>query len=341
MPKKKKKKPTIIAAGGTAGHMHPATHFAKQSEEAFFMGHGLSDNPHFDGETFDHLNVMSSSTLRNPLRLVKGIIKATVHFLKHPIDRVVGFGSYHSFPTLCAARFLKRKIELYESNILPGRMTRHFLKTAQTVYLHFPEQVIDSPHRHYLPLEWGIRGLEYLSRDRQELRKMLGLDPDMTTILVFGGSLGAKKLNEVFLQALGEITEDLQVIHITGRVALHDSYITAYRRLGIPYVLKSYEKDMGLLQAAADIALSRAGAMTLREAICFDLPSIMVPFPLASENHQWHNAVFFQTRVKGGIVIPDRDLTPSLLAEKVEEIIRSKQQYIHAIQTYKKSVKSE
>ena len=156
--------------------------------------------------------------------------------------------------------------------------------------------------------------------DRQSARHKLGLKADITTMLVMGGSQGASGINQAILKSLPLLRDaSLQVIHLSGT---RDERLVSesYRRERIPAYAAAFHHHMEEAYSAADFTVARAGAASLAEIAAFELPSILIPFPYAADDHQTRNAEIF-ARAGAAFVLKESELTPELLTRKIREMI--------------------
>lgn len=304
---KERVKKILFAVGGTGGHLFPAQALAReltaQNYEILFAGGRLGSNPFFDPSQFPFKEVQGASPFRtNPLKAGFNLLSGTLEGIKimkeFEPDFVVGFGSFYSFPILTAARRKKVPYILVESNAYPGKVNRLFSSRSLFNVVQFEEassllkgKVIPAK----LPL-WSKENNQ-VSLEKSEAKKYFNLDPDRFTFLIFGGSQGAAALNRVAYL----LESDLQVIHICGRGYDEKSLRDHYRQKEIQASVKPFEEKMKIALKAADLALTRAGGGTINELIEYTLPSILVPWPGASENHQFKNAKVFSD--KGGAIL--------------------------------------
>ena len=223
---------------------------------------------------------------------------------------MVGFGSYHSFPILAAALLCRSKIVLFEANCIPGKVIRVFAPFAHLVASQFP--LSKSSLVPLLP--W--KSLPALP-EQCLARSALGLDPNCETVLVFGGSQGAKFLNE---QIPSHLPQGVQVIHLTGGAV--EQVAKDYKQRGIHAIVKTFETDMPLVYAAASCAICRSGASTLAELIQFHIPALLIPFPFAADDHQRINAEFLAKKIHGAKMILQHEKG---LVEQIEELFREKE----------------
>jgi len=155
--------------------------------------------------------------------------------------------------------------------------------------------------------------------DRQSARQKLGLQADVTTMLVMGGSQGASGINQAIIKSLPLLRDAaLQVIHLSG--TRDESFVADnYRRERMPAYVAAFHHHMEEVYSAADFAAARAGAASLAEIASFELPSILIPFPYAADDHQTCNAEIF-ARAGAAFVLKESELTPELLTQKIREM---------------------
>lgn len=343
-------KKILIAAGGTGGHIFPAQALARQLEEkghtVLFMGKGLSTNKYFDKESFLSKSIDSATPFRRGIfkklssvsSLGKGVLQAISGIREFQPDLVVGFGSYHAFPVLAAA-FLKRvPMALFESNSIPGKVNKLFSSCSRFCAVQFPqakEKLKGSCYEVKMPF--------CPKRKRQGVERVVALDyfslpPDSFTVLVFGGSQGATFINPIIARALNELHQEnslVQVIHMTGCEVSAEEVKLLYLESGIAAHVKPFEENMHYAWASADLVICRAGAATIAEAVEFEVPSILIPYPTASNQHQLKNAEFVSSEVKGSRYLEEKNLSPKELLILLKEcnILDMKR----SIQTFKEN----
>lgn len=300
----------MIAVGGSGGHLLPAQQLAdllKNSREVAFAGSQLSQNSFFQKQNFFFQDIDSaplSSPFRFIYRSIKGIFQSIRLLKKFRPDVVVGFGSYHSFPVLAAAFFLRKKIVLFEANCILGKVNRLFAPSAHTLALQFPLE--NTPflknHRYVSYLPWQQKPCSFT---KEEALHFYGLDDSLPVCLVFGGSQGAAFFNE----KAPSLLSGFQVIHCTGKKENVPSVQALYEKHQIRAFVQAFEPDMTRAYRAAHFALCRSGAGTLAELIRYQLPAVLIPFPHATDCHQTANARFFCSEVKGGIWLAQTEVS--------------------------------
>jgi UDP-N-acetylglucosamine--N-acetylmuramyl-(pentapeptide) pyrophosphoryl-undecaprenol N-acetylglucosamine transferase len=315
-------KKILIAAGGTGGHLFPAQALAQELLEGdvqvFFSGAGLATNRYFDRSQFSFEEVSSATLFRGKIfkaiwGIVKGIKQSFRVIRDFQPDVVVGFGSFHSFPLLCAAVCKRIPIILFESNSIPGKVNRLLSRWAVLSAVHFPLAARFLKGRTVevkMPL-WK-RGEE--PEGKQAARDYFSLDANKLTFLVFGGSQGAVSINQHFCAAAKQLASGksaFQVLHLAGNAEQAEVVRESYAEAGIQACVKTFEERMSFAWKAADLVICRAGASTLAELIAYEVPGILIPYPHAADDHQRKNAAFMHTQVGGALRLDDpQDLLP-------------------------------
>ena len=162
---------------------------------------------------------------------------------------------------------------------------------------------------------------------REESAKYFDLRPDATTLLVFGGSQGARAINKLFCEAVQNWPQrpPFQVIHLTRRPASCQEALLCYRKLGIPAQVKVFEDRMTLAWRMADLAVCRSGAATIAELLAYRVPALLIPYPYATDDHQTHNAQDFVKEIQSALVLPEHLLNPQRLREELKELLKNQE----------------
>ncbi|HNX92690.1 MAG TPA: undecaprenyldiphospho-muramoylpentapeptide beta-N-acetylglucosaminyltransferase [Syntrophomonas sp.] len=329
----------ILSGGGTGGHIYPALAIAGELKERLpevqllYVGTPAGMESRIvpeAGLAYASLDV-SGIDRTSMLKASKSIVKFPNSFFQarniikdFEPDIIVGTGGYVSFPIVLAGTFMGIKTIIHEQNAYPGLANRNLAKRVDRVLLTFPEasQYLDSENI-------KITGLpvrkQMMHTDKQQSRQSLGLDQNLFTILAFGGSLGAKTINNALLDFIDRSRgEKLQIIWITGEAA----YEEIQEKLTEKYDLKTirpqitllpYMNNMEQAMGAADLAVCRAGASTVSELEVIGLPAILVPFPFAADNHQEKNARALVDKNAAYLVI-DEFFDGTELHKKIQEI---------------------
>ncbi|MBR7132182.1 MAG: undecaprenyldiphospho-muramoylpentapeptide beta-N-acetylglucosaminyltransferase [Clostridia bacterium] len=334
----------LFAGGGTAGHINPALAVAGYIKERHpdaeisYIGTAqkleakLVPEKGYAFYTIDVAGFQRKITPSNIVKNVSAVKKAvTASFDSKKLlreinpDIVVGTGGYVSGPVLKQAQKMGFKTAIHEQNAFPGVTTKMLADGADVVMLAMPEA-----KRHLKlkkePLITGnpIRG-ELLKVEKQEARRALGLD-DRPVILSFGGSLGARRINEAVTELIKwhNGTEKFYHIHGTGKTGF-ETMKAALSDISLFDTVKvrEYIDDMDLCMAAADLVICRAGAITLGELQACGKPSVLIPSPYVAENHQYHNALTLK-RAGAAELIEEKELTGEKLIETVSYLIENK-----------------
>ncbi|KHL19138.1 UDP-N-acetylglucosamine--N-acetylmuramyl-(pentapeptide) pyrophosphoryl-undecaprenol N-acetylglucosamine transferase [Mumia flava] len=324
----------LLAGGGTAGHVSPllATAAALRRAEGDVEVTALGTPKGLEvtlvpqaGYPLEQVPAVplprrvSADLLKVPGRLA-GTVRATGEvFDRVRPDVVVGFGGYVSVPAYLVARKRHVPIVVHEQNALPGIANKLGARFTERVFTSFPDTPIAHGRYIGLPMRTSIAGLD---RDatRTEARAHFGLDPDRPTLLVTGGSQGARRINQAVSGAADAFAEaGVQVLHAAGRV----EEATVERADGEPpYVTVPYIERIDLAYAAADLIVCRAGAGTVSEVAAVGLPAIFVPLPIGN-GEQALNAHPVVT-AGGGILLEDESATATWMADHVVGLLRDR-----------------
>jgi len=321
-----------IAAGGTAGHVVPALAVADalraSGAEVEFVGGERAEAELVPaaGYPFHPLKVAGVDR-RNPLRAARAgalavLATARARGLLRQIgaDAVMGGGGYVAGPVGLAARSLGLPLVLTEADSHLGMANRMLARIAKRVFLAFPIEGREG-ERYVLsgrPVPAGTG-----TADGAAARARLGIAPGELCLLVFGGSLGARRLNHATVDAFGS-TAPCAVLHVCGRRD-HPELAARLEELGAPahYRLHAYVEPFADALSAADLVAARAGGSVL-EVAAAGLPSILVPYPHATADHQTANARYMESE-GAAVVVPDDEIDGARLAHEVAALIGSPQ----------------
>jgi UDP-N-acetylglucosamine--N-acetylmuramyl-(pentapeptide) pyrophosphoryl-undecaprenol N-acetylglucosamine transferase len=227
-------------------------------------------------------------------------------------------GGFTSAPPVLAGHRLGAKTFLHESNTIPGRANRWLARLVNHAFVGFPETEGRLAARRVAVTGTPVRS-HFQSRETGPCRAALGLDPARPVMLVMGGSQGAGGINEMILAALPVLARhalEWQWVHLTGPNDA-DRMKQTYAKLGLQAAVHPFLTEMDLALGAATACVSRAGASSLAELAAVRLPSLLVPFPTAADNHQFYNARAFN-QTGAAEMLEQRDATP----EKVSRLLR-------------------
>jgi len=311
----------VIAVGGTGGHVLPAQKIGAKYKDCYdviYMGVGLSNNVFFNKQENAFHDIdgagLSKGVINCGIKNFRGLIKAKQLFKQIQPEFVIGFGSYHSFPALAAAAYLGIPYELFEFNVVPGKVNRLFSRGARNVFIHF-EPKLKKLHGKLNYIDYAFEEITKVSKE--EALSHFGLDATKKTILVFGGSQGADAINKLIHEAAPQLLNHFQLLHFPGKeTALHESY----RDMQMTAHVSAFCHRMDLAWIASDLAICRAGAGAMRELLIYDTPAILIPYPEAKDNHQAYNAKYIE-QIGAGICLLQNALTPDLLVAKIFEVL--------------------
>ncbi|MHB1615298.1 MAG: undecaprenyldiphospho-muramoylpentapeptide beta-N-acetylglucosaminyltransferase [Actinomycetes bacterium] len=328
----------LIAGGGSAGHIEPALALAEAlrrrdpSTEITLLGTARGLETRLVAERGFRLELIpavplprsaSLDLLAVPVRL-GGAVRATLRVLDRVRPAVVvGFGGYVSTPAYLAARLRRVPVVVHEANAKPGLANRIGARSAAAVAVAFEGTRLPRAVHLGMPLRRSITTLDRPAR-RAEARAIFGLDPTAPTLLVVGGSQGARRINDAVAGAVPALrAAGIGVLHAVGRGnATPGSNATpgeADAAAGPPYVPVPYLDRMDLAYAAADLVLCRAGATTCAELSMLGLPAIYVPLPHGN-GEQALNALPV-IRVAGGAVVADSECTSEYVIRRVTALL--------------------
>ncbi|MEP7106680.1 MAG: undecaprenyldiphospho-muramoylpentapeptide beta-N-acetylglucosaminyltransferase [Ferruginibacter sp.] len=311
----------IIAGGGTGGHIFPAIAIAnaivrlKPQTEILFVGaQGKMEMEKvplagYRIEGLDIAGFNRSSLIKNiglPYKLVKSFLQVRRIFNLFKPTAVVGVGGYSSFPVLRFAQAKGIKTFIHESNSFAGKSNKMLGKKASKIFV-----AIDGMEKFFPANKIIISGnpvRESISKStvtREDAIRFFGLEPYRKTILAIGGSLGAKNINEALAARITEFEKnDLQLIWQTGKSYAEKGKEVVEGRSNI--WINDFIIQMEYAYAAADVVISRSGAMSIAELCVMKKPAVFVPFPFAAEDHQTVNAEKLVNK-NAGMMIKDNE----------------------------------
>ncbi len=323
----------VLAGGGTAGHVEPALALAEELQArdsgiaVSFLGtaEGLESRlvpaRGFALDLVPRVPLPRHPTvalLALPARVRRAVRTARAALDARDADVVVGFGGYVALPAYLAAR-RRTPVVVHEANARPGLANRVGARFARAVAVSYPGTPLRGAVLTGIPLRRAIAGLDRAAL-RTEARLGYGLDADTPTLLVFGGSQGARRINEAMVAVAGDLAAaGVQVLHATGAANVD----LVRMELGIvgltgdapPYVVRDYVDRMDLAYAAADLALCRAGAMTCAELAAVGLPAVYVPLPHGNGEQRLNAAPV--VAAGGGVLVDDAELDADWLRGQV------------------------
>ncbi len=336
----------LFAGGGTAGHINPALAVAGYIREKHPDAHisyiGTADKLEsklvpekgYNFRTISVAGFQRKITVKNIGKNISAVskmftssIRARKIIKELQPDVVIGTGGYVSGPVLREAAKLGIKTAIHEQNAYPGVTTKMLAANADAVMLAMPEAEKHLKLNKKPIITGNPVRRELLSISKEQARAKLGFD-DRPVILSFGGSLGARRINEAVEDLIKWHNGSGKFYHIhgTGKAGykamldrLKDDNITIAKEIDI----REYIKDMDVCMAAADLIICRAGAITLSELLACAKPAILIPSPYVAENHQFHNAMTLK-KTGAAEIIEEKDLTEEKLIKVVSSLIQDK-----------------
>lgn len=324
--------PTIaIACGGTGGHLFPGLAVADQlvkrgcavtllvspkevDQQAVKMAQGMKV------VTLPAVGLQNRNYLSFGCSFLKSSLAARKAFKGAGPAGALAMGGFTSAPPIFAAKKLGARTFLHESNTIPGRANRWLSRFVNECFVGFPQTAPRLRNSSVTVTGTPVRP-QFQLRDPVVCRTALGLEPASPTILVMGGSQGASGINDLLLKALPLLTADrrqLQFFHLSGPSDA-EKVRQAYSAVGVRAVVHSFFAEMELALGAATVAVSRSGASSLAELAAVRVPSVLIPFPAATDNHQFFNAKAFE-ETGAACLLEQKVATPEALCRLIVEL---------------------
>jgi UDP-N-acetylglucosamine--N-acetylmuramyl-(pentapeptide) pyrophosphoryl-undecaprenol N-acetylglucosamine transferase len=326
----------VIAGGGTGGHIFPAIAIANalkvlQPEvEIIFVG--ASGKMEMDKVPeagykivglyiagYDRSSIFKNLTL--PFKLVRSFLQVTKLLRTFKPDAIFGVGGYSSFPVLRLAQTRKIPTFILESNSLPGKTNMMLAKRATKIFVASEGMNQFFPPEKIIITGNPVRNI-FLDANiiRSEALEFFGLKPELKTVFIIGGSLGAKSINETIAANINVFKQNnLQLIWQTGKAFAKDAARVEEEQQGV--WTNAFITKVEYAYAAADIVVSRAGAMAIAELCVVGKPVIFVPYPLAAEDHQMANAMAL-VKKNAALVIKDSEVKSKLI-ETILQLLKN------------------
>jgi UDP-N-acetylglucosamine--N-acetylmuramyl-(pentapeptide) pyrophosphoryl-undecaprenol N-acetylglucosamine transferase len=318
----------LIMAGGTGGHIFPGLAVAEALRERAWRVHWLGGPGSMESrlvpprgfafESIDFSGVRGKGVktlLLLPLRLLKAFWQSVAVVRRVNPDVVIGLGGYISFPAGLMSVLLRKPLVLHEQNSVAGMANRILAAVADRVFTAFPDVLGKA--------SWIGNPLRKPFLQQPEPEERLGIRTGPLRLLVVGGSLGAKALNDTVPKALALIPPESRpaVIHQSGAKQI-DELRASYAAAGVQAELTPFIEDTAQAYAYADLIVCRAGASTVTEIAAVGAAAVFVPFPFAVDDHQTANAKFL-VDAGGGWLVQQRDLSPDWLARLIQDTPRA------------------
>ena len=318
-------KKIIIFAAGTGGHIYPAIPIAKelikQNIPVLWIGteQGMENKIVTDANIkIKHINFSGIrgkgliTLVKMPFKLVKAIIQSLIIIKKYNPAISLSMGGYISFPCCIASFILRKPIIIHEQNIIFGLANNILKYISRKVILGMPIKNNNKKFKYY----------GNPTRYENIIIKKKTYKQKKINILIIGGSLGAKIFNEIVPQAIYTLKKDLDyeinIIHQTGKTNIIAE--KQYKNIDVNIDLREYITSMKEAYEWCDIIICRGGALTISELMLFAVPSIIVPYPHATDDHQMKNSIYLE-RKDAAIVINQKNFTQAYLAQVLKSLI--------------------
>lgn len=330
----------IFAGGGTGGHLIAGLSIAQEISSRFpganiiFFGTSKKGESGYIGESgyeFKQIKACKfTSFIRLPAFIIVsliGVIYSLINIIRIKPDIIIGLGGYGSALPVVAAYIVGVPIVLIEQNVIPGRANLIMARWADAVLCHWESTKRKFKKVHSVSVTGIPIRKDVIANEPETGKNPFGLTSQGKTLLVMGGSQGAQAINKVILQSIPELKNlipDLQVIHLTGKEGYKDAK-DIYDNLGISYFVTEFSNDIGIAYKLSDLVICRAGANTIAEISAVGIPAILIPYPYATDNHQYWNA-YELARIGGAVIIKQDELKPERLTELVSNLFRNNEE---------------
>lgn len=328
-------KPLVaIACGGTGGHLFPGIAVAEELIAAGCETQLLISEKKVDRQAVRATSSMSVASLPaigltagHALGFCRGfaksLIAARAMFSQRPPQAVLAMGGFTSAPPVIAGKTCGALTFLHESNTIPGRANRWLSHIVDQGFVGFPSATRRLHTRNVVTTGTPVRP-QFQVAEAASCRMALGLDPHKPVILVMGGSQGASAINRCAQKTAPNLVASVpgvQFIHLTGNRDF-EGVNSFYKGLQCRAVVRPFLTEMELALGAADVAVSRAGASSLAEFAAMRLPAVLIPYPVAADNHQTFNARAF-AEAGAALMLEEREATPEKLSGLIRKLLDS------------------
>ncbi|MFJ5713402.1 undecaprenyldiphospho-muramoylpentapeptide beta-N-acetylglucosaminyltransferase [Neobacillus sp. NPDC093127] len=326
----------VVSGGGTGGHIYPALalirEIQKENKDAEFLYIGTINGLESklvprENIAFKSIHItgfkrkLSFENVKTIIRFLKGVTDSKRILKEFKPDIVIGTGGYVCGPVVYAAAKLRIPTIIHEQNSVPGLTNKFLSRYVNKIAICFEEA------KNYFPGDKVVftgnpRASEVIGKDGIKGRLSAGLSTTMPAVLIFGGSRGARPINEAVVKALSELAEKpYQVLYITGDVH-YEAVKKEAELIGSPrnVVIKPFIHNMPEVLAGIDLVVSRAGATTLAEITSLGIPSVLVPSPYVTNNHQEKNARSLSNHGAAELLL-EKDLNSKSLVNSIDQIL--------------------
>ncbi len=353
----------LVSGGGTGGHINPALAIAakikKEDSSAVIEYVGTQKGLETklvprEGYVIHYVKVegirrkLTLENVRAAYHAITSVGQAKKIIKKFRPDIVIGTGGYVCWPVLKAAASMKIPTLVHESNAYPGVATKMLSKYVDKILLNFSEskELLKNSKAELCVVGNPVKQ-EMFTLSKDECRRELGFSGNEKILLSYGGSLGAKVVNETVFEMIekGLVGEKVRHIHATGN-GYWDAACERFAKLGFSFTdentlekdnvcIKKYIYNMPKLMACADVVICRAGAMTVSEIAAMGKSAVFIPSPNVTDNHQYKNALVLK-KADAAELIEEKELSPEMLSEKVHTILSDERKMKERAQAVKR-----
>lgn len=327
----------VISAGGTGGHIYPAlaiiNKIKKEEPKSEFLYIGTHNRMEKDIIPDLGIKYVPIEVTGFKRKLTLDNVKTLINFLKargqckkiiadFDPDVVIGCGGYVTAPVIYAASKLGKKTFIHEQNSVVGLSNKYLAKYADKIGVSF-ESTLSEFSQDKVVFTGNPCSEKALSSKKIEVDKF-GLDKNKKTVLIVMGSLGSKTINEKIMSFIETFrNKDYQVLFVTG-----EAYYEKVKNRILPsnVVIKPFIKDLSSVMKSVDLVVSRSGASTISELSVLGIPTIFIPSPYVTNNHQYKNAMDLVEK-KAALIIEENEFTKDKLINSIDKILNNEEKY--------------
>lgn len=350
----------VLTGGGTGGHVFPLLAVAQELWE-FAQARSLPLAVYYVGPLEGPFSpprelFLQYGVIPRPIRaggifnLCLGILQSLLQVFLIMPDAIFSKGGYGAVPVVLVRAIYRIPLFIHESDSIPGKVNLFARKSAARIAVSFPKSLSYFPQEKAALVGNPVRK-EFLTStsDREESLKFFNFDPNLKTLLILGGSQGAKPLNDITLDVLPKVLERYQVIHQCGLRNYNEVFQEAKVMLrNLPEAFEGRYKLFGFLNIQdlilayrlADLVLARSGSGLIFEIAAMHKPSLLVPFAVSSRNHQRENAYAYAEN-GGAVIVEEENLKPHILLNEIEKLFSRPETLVKMSQAAKSFAKPE
>lgn len=328
---KKSKMNLVVACGGTGGHLFPGVAVAQELKRRGHAVRLLISEKKVDAQAsskygdldFDSVPAVAKPATLSPKmlpflwKLWRTKLQCREILKEFSADAVIGMGGFTSLPPVMAAKQLGLRAYVHDSNVVPGRANRMTARWCDQVFVGMEGAKAFFPHSKIEVTGTPVREEMHSLPSRDEAAARLGIDPNIQTVMVMGGSQGAKQLNSLVAEAAGAMPA-VQFVHVTGNFD-YDRVVNLVGDSKNHHVL-AFCEQMADLYAVADLAVIRSGASSLSEISYLGIASLLVPYPYAADDHQTKNAEVF-VEAGAAIMLQESEMDAGVLLAELNGLL--------------------